>query len=169
MSGGLLPSATQCTTLPLASLTSNCKKQCGLAQNHSVTVPFIVTLLSEAKAAFPWCAHSGTVTITSANAQATCFTFRFFIRPPRKIPRPDEAALPISVNAPRSLFSRVQARGGIGKLLIVFPRFDRRAFHLANIKSRRLQPQRKFDRLPRLRIHLRIVNCNRHLSVVHVH
>src|SRR5437588_12288242 len=85
MSGGLLASATQCTTLPLASLTSNCKKQCGFAQNHSVTVPFMVTLLSESKAAFPWCAQSGKVTITTANAHAIGFTYGFFIRcPPTK-------------------------------------------------------------------------------------
>src|SRR5579864_2708368 len=92
MSGGLLPSATQCTTLPPASLTSNCKKQCGLAQNQSVTVAFIVTLLSASKAAFPWCAQRGTVTITTANTQANCPTYRVFIRPPRKILRPGEFA-----------------------------------------------------------------------------
>src|SRR5580700_5522056 len=40
MSDGLLASTAQCTTLPLSSFTSNLRKQCGLAQNHSVTVPF---------------------------------------------------------------------------------------------------------------------------------
>src|SRR5438067_2407392 len=89
ISGGLLVSTTQCTTLPLASLTSNCKKQCGFAQNHFVTVPFMVTLLSESKAAFPWCAQSGKVTITTANAHAIGFTYGFFIpRPPTKNLRP---------------------------------------------------------------------------------
>src|SRR5438477_12921484 len=44
ISGGLLPSTTQCITLPLASFTSYRKKQCGFAQNHPVTTPFMLTL-----------------------------------------------------------------------------------------------------------------------------
>src|SRR5438270_4281271 len=140
MSGGLLPSTTQCTTLPLASLTSNCKKQCGFAQNHSVTVPFMVTLLSESKAAFPWCAQSGKVTITTANAHAIGFTYGFFIpRPPTNKSTPDEL-LRRALQIPR-LLPRIQTRSGIGKLLVVFLRFDRRAFHLTNIEAGCLPPQ----------------------------
>ena len=45
MSGGLLASATQCTTFPFSSLTSNLSKQWGFAQNQSVTVALTVTFL----------------------------------------------------------------------------------------------------------------------------
>src|SRR4051794_34635527 len=53
MSGGLLVSAIQCTLLPSSPLTSYCRKQCGLAQNHSVTVPFMVSCLPTSNAALP--------------------------------------------------------------------------------------------------------------------
>src|ERR1700722_7760207 len=62
MSGGLLVSATQCTTLPSASLTSNFRKQCGLAQNHSETVAFKVTFFPLSKFELPWCPKSGSET-----------------------------------------------------------------------------------------------------------
>src|SRR6266849_8800151 len=45
-------------------------KQCGLAQNHSGTVPFIVRFFSVSSAAVPWCANSGTETVTMPTASA---------------------------------------------------------------------------------------------------
>src|SRR5271166_5923945 len=60
MSGGLLVSTTQCSSSPLSFLESNFRKQWGLAQNHCVTVAFIVTFLSVLNAAAPWCAKTGT-------------------------------------------------------------------------------------------------------------
>src|SRR5580700_2699071 len=59
MSGGLLVSTTQCSTSPLSFLESNFRKQWGLAQNHCVTVAFIVSFLSVLNAAAPWCANIG--------------------------------------------------------------------------------------------------------------
>src|SRR5260370_13989550 len=43
-------------------------KQCGLRQNHSVTVHFIVRFLSVSSAAVPWCANSGTETVNTPTA-----------------------------------------------------------------------------------------------------
>jgi len=70
MSAGLLVSATQCTTPPLSSLTSNFRKQWGLAQNHSVTVPFRTSLFPVSNAELPWCANIGTDAITTPTARA---------------------------------------------------------------------------------------------------
>jgi hypothetical protein len=39
--------------VPLSSLTSTFKKQCGLAQSYSVTVPFNVSVFSVSKLAAP--------------------------------------------------------------------------------------------------------------------
>src|ERR1700686_3289656 len=64
MSGGLLVPATQCTTLPLSSFTSNFRKQWGLAQNHSETVAFMVTFFPLSKLEVPWCAKSGKETVS---------------------------------------------------------------------------------------------------------
>src|SRR6266853_33510 len=44
-------------------------KQCGLAQNHSVTVPFIVSFFSVSNAELPWCANSGIETIITPTAR----------------------------------------------------------------------------------------------------
>src|SRR3989442_86023 len=55
---GLWLSTAPCATLPLSSLTTNFRKQGGLDQFHSVTVPFSVRILSS-KPAAPWCADSG--------------------------------------------------------------------------------------------------------------
>src|SRR5205807_314075 len=63
MSGGLLASTIQCCTSPFSSFASNFNQQCGFAQIHSVTVPFIVILVPVAYAAFPCCANSGTETV----------------------------------------------------------------------------------------------------------
>src|SRR5712691_9144313 len=71
MSGPLVVSVTQLTTLPLSSFTSNFRKQWGLAQNHSVTVPFIVILFPVSNAELPWCANSGTETIQTPTVRAT--------------------------------------------------------------------------------------------------
>jgi hypothetical protein len=54
MSGGLLVSTTQFRTVPFASLTSNFRKQCGLDQTHSVTVPFISSFFPVSNVAAPW-------------------------------------------------------------------------------------------------------------------
>src|SRR5437016_3953685 len=62
MSGGLLASTIQCCTSPFSSFESNFNQQWGLAQIHSVTVPFTVVLVPVAYAAFPWCANSGAET-----------------------------------------------------------------------------------------------------------
>src|SRR2546427_759345 len=57
---GLPISAPQCTKLPASSVTSNKRPQWGLAQIHSVTVPFSVTVFSVSYATpVPWCAKSG--------------------------------------------------------------------------------------------------------------
>src|SRR5690242_5863040 len=136
MSGGLLPSATQWTTLPPSSLASNCKKQWGLAQNHSVPVPFMVTRLSESKAAFPWCAQTGATITRMRKAQATRFTSLAFIISSTKLLRSDQIGLGGKrPRAPR-LFG-IQARRGIGKFLVVFLGLDRRTFHFTNIETRR--------------------------------
>src|ERR1700693_6377417 len=79
MSGGLLASATQCATWPLSSLTSNSRRQWGLAQNHSVTVPFKVTFFPASNAALPWCAASGTEAIRNPAATAKIASSLFLI------------------------------------------------------------------------------------------
>jgi hypothetical protein len=58
ISCGLLVSTTQWVSSPLSSFASNFRKQCGLAQSHSVTFPDTVTVLSLSYDAFPWCANS---------------------------------------------------------------------------------------------------------------
>ena len=58
ISCGLLVSTIQCVCSPLSFLPSIFRKQCGLAQSHSVTVPDTLTFLSVSYAAFPWCANS---------------------------------------------------------------------------------------------------------------
>src|ERR1700756_3544457 len=58
ISCGLLVSTIQCVGSPLSFLPSIFRKQCGLAQSHSVTVPDTLTFLSVSYAAFPWCANS---------------------------------------------------------------------------------------------------------------
>src|SRR5439155_23698847 len=70
MSGPLVVSVTQLTTLPLSSFTSNFRKQWGLAQNHSVTVPLRVSLFPVSNAELPWCANDGTDTINTPRARA---------------------------------------------------------------------------------------------------
>src|SRR5712691_678844 len=60
MSVGLLTSAAQFRTEPVSSFASNFRKQWGLAQIHSVTVPFKVSSFVVSKLAAPWCATSGT-------------------------------------------------------------------------------------------------------------
>src|SRR5713226_5655094 len=60
MSVGLLTSAAQFRTEPVSSFASNFRKQWGLAQIHSVTVPFSVSSFVVSKLAAPWCANSGT-------------------------------------------------------------------------------------------------------------
>jgi len=58
ISCGLLVSTIQCVGSPLSFLPSIFRKQCGLAQSHSVTVPDTLTFLLVSYAAFPWCANS---------------------------------------------------------------------------------------------------------------
>ena len=58
ISCGLLVSTTQCVSSPLSSFTSTFRKQCGLAQSHSVRFPDTVMVLSLSYDAFPWCANS---------------------------------------------------------------------------------------------------------------
>src|SRR5207249_9770788 len=53
MSVGLLTSTAQFRTLPVSSFASNFRKQCGLAQIHSVTVPLSVSSLDVSKLAAP--------------------------------------------------------------------------------------------------------------------
>jgi len=61
MSVGLLTSTAQFRTVPVSSIASNFRKQCGLAQIQSVTVPFSVTSLLVSKLAVPWWAATGAV------------------------------------------------------------------------------------------------------------
>ena len=53
MSVGLPVSTTQLRTVPVSSLASNFRKQCGFAQIHSVTVPCRVSSLVVSKLAAP--------------------------------------------------------------------------------------------------------------------
>src|SRR6266850_926070 len=57
---GFCVSTAQFRTVPVSSFASNCRKQCGLLQIHSVTVPLTVTSLPVSSAAAPWWAMSGT-------------------------------------------------------------------------------------------------------------
>src|SRR6267142_2323575 len=50
---GFCVSTAQFRTVPESSFASNCRKQCGLLQIHSVTVPFTVTSLPVSRAAAP--------------------------------------------------------------------------------------------------------------------
>src|SRR5262245_22179928 len=61
MSVGLLTSTAQFRTVPVSSIASNFRKQWGLAQIQSVTVPFSVKSLLVSKLAVPWCAATGAV------------------------------------------------------------------------------------------------------------
>src|SRR4030081_1941996 len=68
---GVPSSAPQWITSPFSSVTSNRRPQWGLAQNHSVTVPFSVTSLSLTYATpVPWCANSGAPVITRPTTMA---------------------------------------------------------------------------------------------------
>src|SRR5947209_14411080 len=60
MSVGLLTSTAQLRTSPVSSFASNFKKQCGLAQIHSVTLPLSVYSFVVSKLAAPWCAATDT-------------------------------------------------------------------------------------------------------------
>src|SRR6266849_3191403 len=53
-------------------------KQCGLAQNHSVTVTFIVRFFSVSSAAVPWCANSGAEKIKTPTARANTIENLYF-------------------------------------------------------------------------------------------
>src|ERR1044071_2091466 len=68
MSVGLLTSTAQLRTVPVSSIASNFRKQCGLAQIHSVTVPFSVRSFVVSKLAVPWCARTGAESRKSPNA-----------------------------------------------------------------------------------------------------
>jgi hypothetical protein len=74
MSGGLLVSVTHRTVLPSSPFTSNCRKQCGLAQNHSTTVPLKVSLFagSFSNAATPWWAAAGIEALNPAKDDNQC-------------------------------------------------------------------------------------------------
>jgi hypothetical protein len=50
---GFWVSAAHCLTIPLSSFASNFRKQCGLAQIHSVTTPFSVISFPVSKVAAP--------------------------------------------------------------------------------------------------------------------
>src|ERR1700747_1929724 len=75
---GACASPTQCATSPL-SATSNLRRQCGLAQNHSVTVPFTVTLFSVSNTALAWCAKRGVTPISRPKVRTSTGTCRFRI------------------------------------------------------------------------------------------
>src|SRR5438445_13709155 len=79
MPGGLLVSTTQCLISPSVVFSSNLRKQCGLAQTHSVTAPFTVTVLSVLNSAFPWCASWETETIRKVESTAAGVINLFFI------------------------------------------------------------------------------------------
>src|SRR5262245_12272142 len=53
---GFCVSSAQLRTPPVSSIASIFRKQCGLAQIHSVTVPLSVTCFDVSKLALPWCA-----------------------------------------------------------------------------------------------------------------
>src|SRR5213079_3647644 len=75
---GLCVSTAQFRTLPVSSFASNFRKQCGLLQIHSVTVPFNVISLPVSSAAAPWCAASGAE--TSSTPTAAVETARIMFR-----------------------------------------------------------------------------------------
>src|SRR5258708_3717422 len=66
MSVGLLTSTAQLRTSPVSSFASNFRKQCGLAQIHSVTLPFSVYSFVVSKLAAPWWAATDTPRRTTA-------------------------------------------------------------------------------------------------------
>src|SRR4030095_14975724 len=71
MSVGLLTSTAQFRTVPVSSIASNFRKQCGLAQIQSVTVPFSVKSLLVSKLAVPGCAATGAVIRTTTTKMNT--------------------------------------------------------------------------------------------------
>src|SRR3954471_1122167 len=71
MSVGLPSSRFHTVATPLASFTSTFRKQCGLAQSHSVTLPLTVTSLALSKLAPPWWARRGAENTTTAMAERT--------------------------------------------------------------------------------------------------
>src|SRR5437867_2369618 len=77
---GFWVSTAQFFTLPLSSLTSNFRKQWGLDQTHSVTVPFMVRILSS-KLAAPWCASRGTECTRRPKAAAKTPAILFLTKP----------------------------------------------------------------------------------------
>src|SRR5581483_8155461 len=79
MLGPLCASTTHCTVCPFSSLTSNLKKQCGLAQNHSTTVPLRVSFFEVSNDAAPWCANNGVLSARRHTAAATCQKCRYFM------------------------------------------------------------------------------------------
>src|SRR5213593_2161839 len=78
---GFWVSTAQFVTLPLSSLTSYFRKQWGLDQTHSVTVPFIVRIFSS-KLAAPWCASRGTECTRRPTATTKTPAILFLTRPP---------------------------------------------------------------------------------------
>src|SRR5712692_9228786 len=87
---------------------------------------------------------------------------------PRVCPR---AAATLSMHVRNKIGLLVIATGcRIAMLLVVFRRFRRRAFHLHDVETGPLQPQRQFIQSdPRFRVHLGVVDHNRHLQVIPVH
>src|SRR5262245_62984857 len=71
MFGGAWVSATQCVVSPLSVLTSKRSRQCGFAQNHSVTVPVSVSRFPRSKTAVAWCAASALERSTTPDAIVT--------------------------------------------------------------------------------------------------
>src|SRR5262249_37107553 len=92
MSAALLVSTTQFTVLPLSSLTSNFSQQCGLAQSHSVTVPFSSSILPPSKAAWPWWANTGVDTTTPASSTHRKVFIRFSSEDSRTVLLLDDTA-----------------------------------------------------------------------------
>src|SRR6185503_11956201 len=68
---GFCVSTAQFRMVPVSSFASNFRKQCGLAQIHSVTTPLSVISLPVSNVAAPWCATTDAGTISPAPASTT--------------------------------------------------------------------------------------------------
>src|SRR5438445_324661 len=137
MSARLFVSATQCTTMPLLSFTSNFSQQCGFAQTHSVTVPFRVTFFPTSNAALPWCANSGIDTIKAPTASAKTTEHLLLT-----------VDLRLRSNFILPLFAllAIHTAGLVAILFVVLFLFRGYAHHFDDVVIGRLQPHGGFDK-----------------------
>src|SRR5580765_2245924 len=83
---GALFSQTQCTTLPVASVTSSIRNVCGLVHSHCVTFPLMVTSLFSYDA-LPWCANNGVAPIRKTKSSKLAGNRLVIDHPPTRAAR----------------------------------------------------------------------------------